>query len=219
LQGEGLHIGIPSIFVRFNNCNLKCSWCDSKYSWGWEEGKHDWQDVVKFIKDAPVYNHIIFTGGEPLLRENQEDVMKIIQNVMVADSRITIETNGTIKPGLSLQLLMKIRGLWSVSPKLQFIEKYTPAGLLWFDLQKNTQWKFVITDIEKDIRIIYSSLIEPGIITTAVDRPVVLQPNGQTPNYNTACRELAEYVINNNMTEFKVLPQFHKICWGNQRGI
>lgn len=217
IQGEGLYIGIPSIFVRFKDCNLHCSWCDTKYSWA-EPGCYTWRDAVKFIRDAPVYNHIVFTGGEPLLPENQDEMLSILQHTMTSNSKITIETNGLIKPDNEIRDIMKNKGLWSVSPKLQFMKDYNPATLRFFDDQKSIQWKFVITEVEKNVNAVID-LMERGIVTANINVPIVLQPNGYVANYHTACRELVEYVINNNFTEFRVLPQFHKICWGNQRGI
>lgn len=232
IQGEGQYIGIPSIFIRFPKCNLKCSWCDTKYSWN-EEGKYKWTDAIKFIKQSMI-NHIVFTGGEPLLARSQEEISDIIRNTMVSESKITIETNGTIMPDRRLQLLMKNRGLWSVSPKLQFMEthlkycmistEYSLDTLHEFDSMKNLQWKFVISDIKTDIEKI-AWLLENGTITASQDRPIIIQPNGQAEGinsdlqYNRACQLLADHIINNNMTEFRVLPQFHKICWGNRRGI
>ncbi len=37
IQGEGNYAGAYSFFVRFQHCNLKCSWCDSKFAWGENE--------------------------------------------------------------------------------------------------------------------------------------------------------------------------------------
>ena len=45
LQGEGVTTGIPSVFLRLALCNLACSWCDTRYTWDWEQ--HDYgQEVV-----------------------------------------------------------------------------------------------------------------------------------------------------------------------------
>ena len=39
IQGEGANVGKPAVFLRMGLCNLKCSWCDTKYTWDWEEYK------------------------------------------------------------------------------------------------------------------------------------------------------------------------------------
>ncbi len=226
IQGEGTHIGVPSIFIRFAGCNLNCGFCDTKYSWG-EKGTLTWRDAVKFIRENPLYNHIVFTGGEPLIEENQQLVLAILENTMTPDSRITVETNGTILPDKELLAIMRRNGLWSISPKLQYIdvneigmysEEYDVNIFRAFDLKEDRQWKFVITDLKEDFEKIIT-LMRNGTIHADIDHPIIVQPNGNTKDYNNACMKLAEYVIKNNFVEFKVLPQFHKICWGNKRGI
>jgi 7-carboxy-7-deazaguanine synthase len=209
IQGEGIFTGVPSYFVRFAGCNLNCSWCDTKYSWD-NSGIYSVEDIIFTLRSSPV-KHLILTGGEPLL--HQSDITHILTNSQ--DKIITIETNGTILPSRSINTLMH-KGMYSVSPKLQFINKYDLEILSWFGLQNATRWKFVISDIVEDIAQV-DHLVDIGIINP--DSPIILQPNGQTPNYHTSCRELAEYVIKHNLINYRVMPQFHKICWGNQRGI
>ena len=62
LQGEGKTQGQYRTFIRFNNCNLKCDFCDTKYTWN----KGDQQiDLNKNF-----YRNIVLTGGEPCLEKN-----------------------------------------------------------------------------------------------------------------------------------------------------
>ena len=49
IQGEGPSTGTPSIFLRLSTCNLKCSWCDTKYTWDWQN-----YDIKKEIKEISI---------------------------------------------------------------------------------------------------------------------------------------------------------------------
>ncbi len=192
IQGEGLKIGVPSVFIRFAGCNLRCPWCDTKYSWE-EESKISIDDV-KLLS-----NEVVFTGGEPLL--NQDIIYSFISKY--PDLNYTIETNGTLIP---CKELLDFDILWSVSPKL-FLENWG-KNIPIFDNYNNVQFKFVITDLSDLNKLNGLSL----------NHPILVQPNGNTEDYNKACKELAETVLSQNLN-FRVLPQFHKICWGNQRNI
>lgn len=212
IQGEGKHIGTPSIFIRFAGCNIRCPWCDSKYTWK-ETGRYTIESAIKYIKSNPKFKHIVFTGGEPLLY--QDDILEILREIMARDLVITIETNGTIVPGKELYGFMKYIGLWSVSPKLFLGADLDFAAVSWFNQQQGVQWKFVVDGL-LDINYILD-MKEQGLLTPV--EPIIVQPNGMVPDYNKACQNLAEYVIDHNLTELRVLPQFHKICWGNKRGV
>lgn len=213
IQGEGIHIGVPSIFIRFSGCNLNCNFCDTKYSWD-EEGKYSINDTIKFINDNPKYQHIVITGGEPLLY--QDDLIRILKYFDADSTEITytIETNGTIKPNALLVNEFPQHGLWSVSPKLHLWED-TPliSQIIGWNAFENLQFKFVITcpeDLEK---------IKFLINTQTIDKQIIIQPNGNRKDYDIACRELADWVNENEMTQVRVLPQFHRLCWGQKRGV
>jgi len=199
IQGEGLKIGVPSVFVRFAGCNLRCSWCDTKYAWE-EEPELTLNDVKSFIEKTECFE-VVITGGEPLL--NQDLILNLVSNLY--NKNFTIETNGTILPCEWLRLRQNI--LFSVSPKL-FLEKWDRYINI-FDSLQNVQFKFVITDIENDLE---------KISRLNLKHPIIVQPNGEKSPYSEACRELAEAVIEKQLS-YRVLPQFHKICWQDRRGI
>lgn len=94
IQGEGLNIGVPAIFVRFGNCNLHCKWCDTKYAWsGGKCNKNvPIARVVRGIKKYQQCKHLVITGGEPMI---QQDAIKEIRRAFPRHY-IEVETNGSM---------------------------------------------------------------------------------------------------------------------------
>ena len=88
VQGEGYHSGIPHVFVRFGNCNLRCEWCDTDFL-NFEDKELDSivEEVLSFHCDR-----VIFTGGEPAM----QDLSTIGGRLKEHGLMLSIETNGTI---------------------------------------------------------------------------------------------------------------------------
>ena len=88
VQGEGFHAGIPSIFIRFGGCNLRCPWCDTDFD--------IWTDmnIAEIVNELSKYDcdRIIFTGGEPAL----QDLVTLSSYLKPLGYYLSIETNGTI---------------------------------------------------------------------------------------------------------------------------
>jgi 7-carboxy-7-deazaguanine synthase len=91
IQGESSFAGFPCVFVRTTGCNLRCSYCDTRYAY--EEGKELSSDEV--IRRAKGYgcSLVEITGGEPLL---QKDTPAIISNLLDEGFRVLLETNGSL---------------------------------------------------------------------------------------------------------------------------
>jgi len=87
-------MGIPATFIRFAGCNLRCSWCDTKNSWGTGQ-EMSCEDIISNIS----HSMVIITGGEPGIYDLSELVTAIRKNAHKFGSnkpvRICIETNGT----------------------------------------------------------------------------------------------------------------------------
>lgn len=128
IQGEGRWTGTPSIFVRLGGCNLRCvfgnSRCDTPYS-SFELEKPQWDTVMsaadaflKMHESHPTVNHLVITGGEPLLyKDALRDFITLVSN---HGFWITVETNGTmpaLDPWDDHEFAYYV-DLWSVSPKL-----------------------------------------------------------------------------------------------------
>ncbi|MBS72528.1 MAG: 7-carboxy-7-deazaguanine synthase [Thermoplasmata archaeon] len=89
VQGEGYHVGTPSIFIRFGGCNLACEWCDTEFD-KWENLKL--RQIIDVLQQWNC-NRIVLTGGEPAL----QDLATIYNILHPMGYNIAIETNGTIE--------------------------------------------------------------------------------------------------------------------------
>ena len=65
VQGEGYRSGIPHVFIRFGNCNLRCEWCDTNFD---DYEKMNVSDILDVVQEYPCKN-VIFTGGEPMMND------------------------------------------------------------------------------------------------------------------------------------------------------
>lgn len=97
VEGEGLKAGFPTTFVRLYNCNLRCTWCDTTYSYAphppefYATVEDIAQQVVEF--GNPV---ICLTGGEPLMHQDKSlALIRALAELEVVED-IHIETNGAI---------------------------------------------------------------------------------------------------------------------------
>ena len=143
INGEGLRSGELAVFIRFANCNLRCSYCDTKYSFInpiYTEESID--EIVEYVKSTGVKN-VTLTGGEPLIQNEIKELMIELSNI---GNRIEIETNGSINiapylniPNVTFTLDYKLKG--------SGMEKY--MDLTNYDLlRKNDVIKFVVSDYD-----------------------------------------------------------------------
>lgn len=90
IQGESSFVGIPTVFVRTTGCNLRCTYCDSTYSY-FEGSFTSLDDLIHRIKSFGS-NHVCITGGEPLL---QPDIYRLMQSLCDLNFVVTLETSGS----------------------------------------------------------------------------------------------------------------------------
>ena len=177
IQGEGSTIGHPAWFLRLTACNLDCIWCDTTEVW--KKGKrvlferlpiehgYNYDDFISTLKRG---DHLIITGGEPLLQE--KSIFHYLQGLGAEtgidrgyEPFVEIETNGTIFPKWGSGLV----DWWNVSPKLEnsgqiLKERFKPEVLTWFNKIKHSIFKFVVDDI-RDLTEIHRDFIYPEIIS------------------------------------------------------
>jgi 7-carboxy-7-deazaguanine synthase len=92
IQGESSHAGLPCVFVRLTGCNLRCSWCDSEYTF---TGGHRMaiEEVLKEVEQlSPRGGLVEITGGEPMLQERE--VVPLMHRLLESGFTVLLETSG-----------------------------------------------------------------------------------------------------------------------------
>ncbi len=91
VQGESSFAGVPCIFVRLAGCNLRCSWCDSEYTFtGGAPFTND--EILAQIEALQPCKLIEFTGGEPMLQARE--LLPLMQGLLDQGYELMIETSG-----------------------------------------------------------------------------------------------------------------------------
>jgi 7-carboxy-7-deazaguanine synthase len=185
IQGEGELTGVPSVFVRTSGCNLRCSWCDTKYASWSPEGVEMSISEISTQVDEFACGHVVVTGGEPMIAKG---IRELAAQLKARGHHITIETAATVSPeGIACDLA-------SLSPKLS---NSTPDAALagsWSDRHEkrrlqpevirdwiqnyNYQLKFVVASAN-DIEEIQDLLA--GIGAPVSPAKVLLMPEGTDP--------------------------------------
>lgn len=199
LMGEGACVGASSVFVRFSRCNLRCSFCDTKYSWG--PGRRvEVEKLASEIKTLLPAELVVFTGGEPLLQDNNE-LLRLCG--ILEKEKLLIETNATLTPS---EELINAIDIWSISPKLKNSGQQLAYGELeWVKKAKEWYFKFVVVKPEEDLPDVERFVEAHGIPHSLV----FLQPaNVLGESYLEKARHLAEYCIEKGL-KFRVVPQLH----------
>lgn len=91
IQGESTHVGKPCVFVRLTGCNLRCSWCDSAFTFT----GGGWQALSDVVQQAHAFGiHAVeVTGGEPLL---QPAAIPLMQQLLALGHEVLLETSGSL---------------------------------------------------------------------------------------------------------------------------
>lgn len=229
LQGEGISIGCPAVFLRLSLCNLHCSWCDTPFTWNWEGTPWQHQDDRKFVKDdhltelssedvlsllekkAVRGDRLVITGGEPLLQ--QKELLALLRKLPSCFVGVEVESNGSQLPSAQLDQAVT---QYNVSPKLANSDneetlRIQPQALSFFANSPKAYFKFVVTS-ESDLAEILSLQSRFEIPAARI----LLMPEGRTPQALAKNRSwLAATCLQHG---FRLTDRLHVQLWGDERG-
>ncbi|RWD01492.1 MAG: 7-carboxy-7-deazaguanine synthase QueE [Mesorhizobium sp.] len=227
VQGEGVLIGLPTVFIRTGGCDYRCSWCDSlhavdnQFRREWEMMPIDkvWQSVVGLSGGWPVM--VSLSGGNPAI----QPFGTLIKLGHGEGYRFALETQGSVARDWFADLDVLV-----LSPKPPSSEMRTDwaafeACIEAAQEKPQTVLKLVVFD-ENDYAYAKDAAARfPRL-------PVYLQPGNHTPprpgnedapvdldGIIKRMEWLVEKVTRDRWFEARVLPQLHVMLWGNKRGV
>jgi 7-carboxy-7-deazaguanine synthase len=218
LQGEGVLVGTPSVFVRSSGCNLRCVWCDTPYtSWAPEGEESNVGEILARVRGYKA-KHVVVTGGEPMIAP---DIVALTEALREAGLHITIETAGTVWAPVACDLM-------SVSPKLANSTPHLRDGGRWAATHERLryqpellrrliaaydyQMKFVVERPE-DLAEIRSMVAETG---AAPERVVLMSEGTDAETLRARGVWIAEIC---KQEGYRYTPRLHVELWGARRGV
>ena len=200
LQGESDSIGWPTAFVRLTGCPLRCTWCDTEYSFHGGE----WQDIHDILATVAAFGvrHVCVTGGEPLA---QKRCLVLLTELCEAGYEVSLETSGALD-------------ISEVDARVRRVVDLKPPGSgevarnLWSNLDHlnaRDQLKFVLAD-RADYDWAVARMHEHDL---AARCPVLFSP----VHGKLSPRDLADWIIEDRLP-VRFQMQLHKLLWGESPG-
>ncbi len=215
IQGEGSTVGLPTTFIRLTGCSLRCSWCDTTYSF---EGGEPWtvERVLERLAPIPT-KRVCVTGGEPL--DQREACLNLMDTLLQKGYHVVLETSGShdladvdkLEPRQQLQISMDVKCPASNMQKRNKLDELAR-------LRPHDQLKFVLSD-QRDYE--YAKDILANHKTRA---QILLQPMWASPNPVSTTKfqgdpatlkHVAEWVLQDGL-DVRVGTQMHKVIWGHE---
>lgn len=209
INGEGRKAGQPAVFIRFKNCNLNCSYCDTL--WANSENcpakSMTADDILFYIQKTGISN-VTLTGGEPLI---QEGIYELIDLLCQSGFDVEIETNGS--KNISPFRQMKKPPSFTLDYKLPSsgMEQFMEMKNYNF-LTENDTVKFVCGNNEDLLKAL--EIIEKNHLTKKC--AVYLSPVFG----KIAPCEIVDFMLEHKMNGINFQLQLHKFIWSpDKRGV
>lgn len=209
IQGESSRAGYPCAFIRLAGCNLRCSYCDSSYTWKQPGQTVTMQRILDWLAHYPKVM-VELTGGEPLLQAN---IYPLLDHLITEGRPVLIETNGSLsieKIPSQVSVILDIK-----CPDSGMDDRTDWKNIALLETRRNNnsrdEIKFVISS-EKDF-FWAKNIIEEYCLDSLAT--LLLSP----VEYLFAPVHLAELVLEHRLPA-KLQLQLHRLLWPERdRGI
>jgi 7-carboxy-7-deazaguanine synthase len=206
IQGECRYQGTPTVFVRLSHCPLRCTWCDSKYTF-YEGTPRKTADVLSEIGKFPS-KHVCLTGGEPLA---QKESYALLKQLAEAGYTIEVETSGSEDLSPLNALPASLRSHIVVNLDVKCPGSAMTNFNRWpnlAQLRPQDQLKFILLD-RADYEYAKDVLGKHRVPCESFFHPVWKK---------LEAAQIADWVKDDGLA-VRVGVQMHKYIWGDVRGV
>jgi 7-carboxy-7-deazaguanine synthase len=199
LQGEGPLTGVRTTFIRTARCNLRCTWCDTTYSFGPGRERSLPSLLAEVRRNRTRF--VCLTGGEPLL---QRESIELVRRLSERGITTVIETGGSldVAPYLPFPHVILSVDVKCPSSRMEGKNRWSNLPLL----RAADVLKFVIAD-RADYLYARRALRAYRGPATPIFQPV----------WGTDAGRLADWVLGDRL-DVRLMLQEHKVLWGDVPG-
>lgn len=201
INGEGQRAGELAVFIRFTGCNLRCSYCDTKWAneedCPYEEMSPD--EIYSYILSTGVKN-VTLTGGEPLLHKGIYELV----NILCKDNKINveIETNGSV----DIKKFKEINN----PPSITLDYKTSASGMEDKMLMSNYEY----LDEKDTVKFVSGTVEDLKTAKYIIDNYVKCAKAYISPVFGMIePKNIVDFMIENNMNNARLQLQLHKFIW------
>ncbi len=201
IQGESSYAGLPCVFVRLTECNLRCSYCDTEYAF-YEGTAMSLSQVLEEV-DKHRCNLVEITGGEPLM---QRPVHSLMRQLIDRGKKVLLETGGSLDISPVPKEVTIILDIKTPASNMDHQNLWSNLAIL----KPTDEIKFVICDRED-----YDWARQVICDQRLDERFHVLL----SPVFGSNLSDLAGWILEDHLkVRFQI--QLHKVIWGpDVRGV